>query len=275
MQLPQFEVHAATEDKHWWFLARREIVSELLRHISPKPEKIVDVGCGTGGNTAALAAKYDCLGIDPIPEAIAFAQERFPFVQFIQGYAPQDIEHQMQDADVVMLMDVLEHIEDDFLFVSELLASMKPGAHLLLMAPADPTLWGPHDKGFEHYRRYTTDRLRLLWKDLPVTERMVSYCNSRLYPLVKVARMISRMCGASLGPNDTDLSLPMVPINALFHRLFLGEKKRLINLLDGKTSKGFGFGVSVMAVVRREEGEIIPRKYPANVARDARPWMGM
>ena len=273
MQLPQFEVHAATEDKHWWFLARREIVSELLKQISPKPEKIVDVGCGTGGNTAALASEYSCLGIDPIPEAIAFAKEKFPDAEFIQGYAPQDIQDQMHDADIVMLMDVLEHIEDDFLFVSELLSSMKPGAHLLLMAPADPTLWGPHDKGFEHFRRYTLDRLRLLWKDLPVTERLVSYCNSRLYPLVKVARMISRMCGASLGPNDTDLSLPIAPVNSLFHTIFLSEKKKLVRLFNGESSKGFGFGVSIMAVVRREEGEITSHKYPSNVEKDARPWM--
>ena len=220
MQLPQFQVHAEVEDKHWWFLARREILRTVLHKIAlPSKEKmILDVGCGTGGNTNALSDEYHCIGIDPIPEAIQFAMDRYPQVTFTCGYAPEDVPVEMASADVVLLMDVLEHIEDDFFFVSSLLSYMKPGAHLVCMAPADPTLWSAHDKGFEHYRRYTTDRLRLLWKDLPVQERLVSYCNSRLYPLVKLARLRKK----ALGPNDTDLSLPAQPINQVFQWIFRG-----------------------------------------------------
>lgn len=277
MQLPQFQAHEETEGRHWWFRARVHILRALLNDLVPAGDNtlIVDVGCGTGGNTAALSSLYHVLGIDPIPEAIASAKERFPEAEFLCGYAPEDIPEQMRQADVVLLMDVLEHIEDDFLFISTLLRAMKPGAHLILMAPADPTLWGAHDKGFEHYRRYTLERLRLLWADLPAEERMASYCNSRLYSLVRFARALSRKRGKALGAHNTDISVPLAPINTLLYGIFAGESSRLLRLLRGTRTSGYTHGVSVFAVITRSEGDITSRARPSTVPVDTRPWMNM
>jgi SAM-dependent methyltransferase len=271
MQLPQFHIHAQVEDHHWWFLARRSIVRSVLHVlVPPTQEKIVlDVGCGTGGNTAAFSNEYLCKGIDPVQEAIQFAKERYPSASYFCGYAPQDNPDDVAAAAAVLLMDVLEHVEDDFQLVSSLLACMKPGAYLVIMAPADPNLWSAHDKGFEHYRRYTIDRLRLLWKDLPVQERLVSYMNARLYPLVRLARLRKK----ALGPNDTDLRLPFAPINLLFRWMFEGEKKRLLQVLRGESNAVYKKGVSVFAVVQRKEGNINSRTYPSDVLVDERPWM--
>ena len=274
MQSPQFQVHADLEEHHWWFLARRRILRSLLHRCVPPSKRalILDVGCGTGGNTKAFADEYSCIGIDPVPEAIAAARTRFPGIDFRTGYAPDDIADDMRKADVVLLMDVLEHVEDDFALVSGLLRGMKPGAHLILMAPGDPGLWGPHDRGFEHYRRYDLARLRMLWKDLPASERVLSYCNARLYWPVRLARAWTRMRGRSLGAADTDIALPPAPVNRLLCSLFASEGRVFAGLFDGKRRRGFRHGVSVFAVVRREEGAIAPRKRPANLPPDPRPW---
>ncbi len=274
MQLPQFEMHAAVEEQHWWFLGRRRIVEQLLQELlAPgKGTRVVDVGCGTGGNTATLDRSYTCIGIDPIPEAIAFAREHFSGVRFLCGTAPRNIPDEIARADAVLLLDVLEHVEDDVLLVSELLAEMKRGAYLLLIAPADPALWGSHDRGFEHYRRYTLERLRRIWRGLPVSELLVSHCNARLYPFVKLARTFSRMLGRSLGPKETDLSLPPRPLNALLYWIFAGEARRLVHALRGK-GREYRRGVSVVAILRREPGTITPRPRPADWPRDLRPWM--
>lgn len=274
MQLPQFQVHAELENHHWWFLGRRALLRALLCAVCPpsKEKLLIDVGCGTGGNTAAFSRDYRCSGIDPIPEAIASARSRFPGIEFHQGYAPEDCLDLMRQADIVLLADVLEHVEDDFAMVSKILCSMKPGAHLLLMAPADPSLWSAHDRGFEHYRRYTIDRWRALWEGLPVEERVVSYCNSRLYPLAKVARMIARIKGSALGPGDTDLSLPPLPLNRFFTKIFGGESRRLLSVLEGRGTP-YRYGVSVLALLQRGEGGMVPRRRPEGVAVDARPWM--
>ncbi len=90
MQHEQFQLHADIEQRHWWFVARRQILCRLVAEVLlPSPETVViDVGCGTGGNIAALAPQYRCVGIDTSDEAIELARQRFAQVQFIAGRAP-------------------------------------------------------------------------------------------------------------------------------------------------------------------------------------------
>ncbi len=273
MQLPQFQVHAALEDRHWWFLGRRAIVRAILERLLPSREAlIVDAGCGTGGNTAMFAQTWRCIGIDPIQEAIVAARGRYPGVDFRVGTAPDDVRQDIVAADAVLLLDVLEHVEDDFALVSHILSTMKPGAYLLLLVPADLALWGPHDRGFEHYRRYDASRLRLLWQRLPTTELLLSPCNSRLYWPVRFARAFTRLMGRSLGASDTDVSLPPRTLNTVLRNLFASETSRLLRVLEGR-ARPFTHGVSLLAVLRREAGGIVPRSRPLNLPRDPRPWL--
>jgi len=253
MQLPQFQVHAALEETHWWFTGRREIVRTLLhRLLPPSPERrIVDVGCGTGGNTVAFKQEYTCIGIDPDIDAITFARERFPQCRFIQGVAPRDIATDLKVADAVLLLDVLEHAEEDRQLICDLLSAMKPGAFLLIMAPADPKLWSPHDKGFGHFRRYTLESFRLLWSGQPVRELLLSFCNVRLYWPIRFLRLLARARGKPLGQGDSDLALPPRFVNHLLHCIFAGEGQRLMALLDGRVLRGYQRGVSAVVVLQR------------------------
>ncbi|PIR53871.1 hypothetical protein COU75_03825 [Candidatus Peregrinibacteria bacterium CG10_big_fil_rev_8_21_14_0_10_42_8] len=270
MDIPQFDVHAALEEKHWWFTSRRSLLEKILEKIVPKNGNIVDVGCGTGANTAAFAAHYSCIGIDPIPEAIHSAQVRFPGVTYRTGFAPKDCP-EIHTADAVLLLDVLEHIEDDFFFVSELLSAMKPEAYLIMMAPADIHLWSTHDRGFDHFRRYSAERFRMLWKDLPVKEVLVTHWNTRLYWPIRIIRQITRMIGISIGSADTDLRLPSKPLNALLHALVSSEDTRILKALEGK-SLGFSHGVSIMGIIQKTTESVVPQKRPDTLPADITPW---
>lgn len=253
MQLPQFQAHAALEEVHWWFCARREIIRILLHHfLPPSPATLlVDVGCGTGGNTAAFSREYRCIGIDPDADAIASARARFPVCTFFLGNAPQDISADVHRADAVLLLDVLEHVEDDRGLVCDLLHAMKTGAYLFLMVPADPSLWSPHDRGFGHYRRYTLAHFRRTWEGPPVTELLCAFCNTRLYWPIRLLRMFARLRGKPLGRGDSDLALPPPLANAILRRIFAGEGGRLMSLLDGRRHRGYRRGVSAVAVLRK------------------------
>ena len=90
MQSAQFQLHADIEQRHWWFVGRRRIMARLIAEVlPPSPEALViDVGCGTGANIAALADHYNCVGIDTSAEATELAQSRFPQVRFLTGKAP-------------------------------------------------------------------------------------------------------------------------------------------------------------------------------------------
>ncbi len=242
----------------------------LVQHVVPPSTgaTVVDIGCGTGANIAALAGEYSCLGIDTSEEAISFARSRFPGVRFIQGVAPADLPEGGATADLFLLMDVLEHVEDDFAFLSELLAAAAPGAHLVLTVPADPSLWTEHDVSFGHFRRYDPPRLVRLWKGLPVSVRLLSHYNTRLYPIVRVMRAVSRWRGHASGRAGTDFSMPSPPVNALLERIIAGEGGVLVDLLEGRRARGFALGVSLIAVLRREPGSIVPAPTPPSVLRD-------
>src|SRR6185503_12431523 len=129
------------------------------------------------------------------------------------GFAPHDLGDVVETARLFLLMDVLEHVPDDFELFSELLAAANPGSYFLVTVPAHLALWSPHDVAFGHYRRYDQERLEAVWKGLPVTVRLCSYYNSRLYPVVRSVRAVNRLLGRSSGAVGTDFKLPSPAVN--------------------------------------------------------------
>ena len=258
MQTEQFQLHAEIEQRHWWFVARRQIVRRLVESVLPPgaDHTVIDVGCGTGANIASLADSYRTIGIDTSAEAIELARQRFPQVEFHCGYAPRDLGDRFADADLVMLNDVLEHVPDDFELLSSLLSAAKPGAYFLITVPADMALWSPHDVAFGHYRRYDLAQFRQIWNQLPVTELLVSPFNRRLYPVVKWIRTRNRRRGESSGASGTDFTIPASPLNALLRTVFQSEGSGLVRGLRRGHAAADGQGVSLLAILRREPGRV-------------------
>lgn len=269
MQTDQFQLHAEIESRHWWFCGRRRIVRRLLAEIAAPHtgRRIVDVGCGTGANIAGLADAYTCHGIDPSSEGIRLARERFPAVQFTCGLAPDAFGPEERAADVMLAMDVMEHVPDDFLFASGLLGTLKPGGYLLVTVPADETLWSPHDVNFGHYRRYTRARLERVWAGLPVTPLLVSHSMARLLPAVRVVRAVNRWRGRAAGAAGTDFAMLPAWINRRLENTFAGEADRLVAAMR-EPRHAYPRGVSLIAILRRETGVIAVRQRPADVAAD-------
>ncbi len=248
-----YQLHAEHERKHWWFRGRRAIVTALADRLlhSVRDPIVVDVGCGTGANVAALASRYRAVGIDPSERAIRLARDVFPDLEFIVGRPPEDLGTIASTADLFLLMDVLEHVRDDVALLSSILAVAKPGAQVLITVPANESLWSPHDVTLGHYRRYSHERLAVVWNGLPVTVRLMSSFNSRLYPPIKVVRGITRWMGRSAGARGTDQAVPLGPVNRLLESIFAGEARRLVRAVDTGVP-AFRRGVSLIAAIRRE-----------------------
>jgi len=109
------DVYETFEDRHWWYVARRRIITPLVHSLVPPGNggTIVDVGCGAGANVAAFAGDYKCVGIDVSEDLIAAARRRFPSLTFIAGDAPDDLGDKGGNGDIFLLMDVIEHIKED------------------------------------------------------------------------------------------------------------------------------------------------------------------
>lgn len=253
MQSELYDLHAEIELKHWWFVGRRQIMRNILNTALPPDRNrfVVDIGCGTGANIAALADDYSVLGIDTSEKAIKYAQQRFPNTRYVCGHAPRDLDGDFAHADAILLMDVLEHLEDPASVLGPLVETLNPGGVVLITVPADMRLWSVHDENFGHYRRYDIQSIRQVWQSMPVTEVVTSYFNSRLYPIARLARTVSRMRSKSWGKSGSDLSVPPGPANRMLENIFASESTRLLNAMQGNKA-GYRRGVSLISILRKQ-----------------------
>lgn len=248
-----FRQHAELETRHWWFRARREIVSHLVRRgIGLATDaRVVDVGCGTGANVAHLAHWYRSLGIDPSPVAIQLARDRFPGPAFVQGSAPKGLPTWTRGGELFLLMDVLEHVADDAGLLRRLVDWLDVGSRLLITVPANPALWTSHDVAHGHHRRYELEGLASLLEGVSCEVELLSYFNSRAYPLLWSVRKIRRWVESERRSRSPDLWLPPAPLNELLYRAFRGEAARLLEVLMGR-GRAYPRGLSLIAIGRLE-----------------------
>lgn len=256
MDAQLFVTHARMEDAHWWFLARRQIIVKVLRACVPAGEgrRVLDVGCGTGGNSAAFAKEYTVVGVEPSYAAVSLARVRFPSIPFVGGSAPEDVMDEAGRAEAFVLTDVLEHVEHDRPMVERLVSAARPGAFFVTTVPANQELWTEHDVSHGHFRRYTLQSFGQLWSDLPVDVTLLSYYNSRLYPVVYGLRRLTQLRKKPASHNDTDLSLPPGPLNRALQRVFAGEAGPLVRRI-GRGGSAYRRGVSIIGLFQKKPAE--------------------
>src|SRR6476646_6971593 len=123
------ELHRV-EQTHWWFRARRHIVWSLVRRYADgeanRRLRVCELGCGTGGNLAAIEGEHDVMGIECSPHALDYARQSLGNrVRF--GSLPHEINLPPNSFDVVLMTDVLEHIENDAASAIKALELVRPG----------------------------------------------------------------------------------------------------------------------------------------------------
>jgi hypothetical protein len=163
---------------------------------------------------------------------------------------PDDLRDLAPRVGLYLLMDVLEHVEDDRAFLADLIALARPGAHILITVPAGPQLWSRHDVTAGHLRRYERDVFTSLWRNQSVSPRLVTFFNSRLYPLIRLARFAANRFGASCGREGSDFHVPPPPVNGLLQGIFSGEEKRIFSHLDRPETEAYERGVSLLALIQ-------------------------
>lgn len=124
--------------------------------------RVLEVGCGTGTFSTLIAGTADHLtAIDLDPDFVLQAQRRLePLGNAValQGDATRSLP---EDAfDTVVMLDVLEHIEDDGAMLRALAARLTPGGRIVLKVPAIEALHNSMDRAVGHHRRYSKTALR-------------------------------------------------------------------------------------------------------------------
>ncbi|MEA3207923.1 MAG: hypothetical protein QOE70_980 [Chthoniobacter sp.] len=236
------------EDRHWWFLGRRRILLSLLeKHLPPTSadRQILDIGCGTGTMLQHLARFGTVQGADGDLEAIRFCRERgIPDVRQITLPA---LPFPANSFDLVTLLDVLEHVDEDLETLRSIARILKPDGTLLLSVPAFRFLWGRQDEISLHKRRYVRGEIRTLLHQAGFKIRKLSYFNTLLFPPIAAIRLLKPF-RRSDEPLTSDFSV-RVPawINSMLAALFGAESGVLRHT-------SFPFGVSIVALARNRSG---------------------
>jgi SAM-dependent methyltransferase len=245
MDPSEYDKMYSLEEANWWYSGRRDLVLNTATRIDKvllgKPLRILDVGCGTGINLKYLQDLGDAYGLDISKDALKFSRSR-GLPSLICGSADK-LPFKDGRFDLVLALDVIEHIDEDIFAVRELCRVLKPGGHLIITVPAFQFLWSGHDQAVHHKRRYTRSELIDILGLGGFENEKATYWNFFLFLPVVAIRMLKRF-QRSGDETQTDLAELPSPLNMLLLEL-LHIENRILKRFD------LPFGVSVMCVCRK------------------------
>jgi SAM-dependent methyltransferase len=244
-----FKTLERIERRHFWFVARREIVLEALRQTVPDLERrrAFDIGCGSGGlleylRTRGIAVAGAC---DAYPESLEIVRRRLeiPLVLVDEGRLPP----LGGGHELLALFDVLEHLDDDRGTLRFLHSVLAPGGVVVLTVPAHPFLFDERDELARHRRRYRRGELRQKLEEAGFGVRLLTHFMAPLVPPLLAMRALRRILPASFRRNraSQDLEFRVVPAFNDLMRAVLAVERRLLRAAT------LPFGSSIIAVAAR------------------------
>jgi SAM-dependent methyltransferase len=238
---PRYEADTlSVEETHWWYRGRRRIVREAVAALDlPRPADILDAGCGSGRNLVELVSFGRLTGIEPSHASAEVARSRG--LGTIVETGIEQMPFESESFDLVVSLDVIEHVGDHVAALRELRRVTRPGGRLLVTVPAYQALWSSHDVRNHHYRRYNRRTLvepaqAAGWRVMRTT-----HFNSLLLPAAAAVRMLDRVVHRD-GDGRSELDRTPARLNTLFERQLGLEAAWL------RSGRRLPAGLSLMAV---------------------------
>jgi SAM-dependent methyltransferase len=231
------------QDEHWWFVGRRRIIRELIAAHVPLPSDaaILEAGCGYGGNLPLLQEFGRVSAFEYDDQARAFAA-RASGIAVAPGALPDRLDLGGRTFDLIAMLDVLEHIEEDSASLARLGEHLAPGGRMVITVPAFAWLWSRHDEVHHHKRRYSRAALKSALARAGLRPVRTGYFNTLLFPLALVQRLASRLRSQEAAAER----LPPAPLNRALAAIFGSERWAAARW-------PLPFGLSLYAVAERAD----------------------
>jgi SAM-dependent methyltransferase len=144
----------------------------ILRHFRPHLRgRVLEIGAGVGTLSARYRTSVDrAVLLEPAPNLAAMLRDRFAHDAGVTVLG-ETLESARAAGrlttgfDAIVLINVLEHVDDDEAMLATIASLLAPGSPLLLFVPAVPWLFGTLDELVGHRRRYVKAGLRTLVED--------------------------------------------------------------------------------------------------------------
>ncbi|MCZ6785190.1 MAG: methyltransferase domain-containing protein [Proteobacteria bacterium] len=238
----EFRLVEQIDSDHCWFVGKRHILKALLEPLG-SPDRVLDLGCGTGGALRSLSQARLCVGADRSSLALRISADRGvrPLVRADLAALPFSAD----SFDVVLLLDVIEHLPDDVGFLREARLLCARGGRMIVAVPAFQVLWSQHDETFQHYRRYSARQLRRVIEAAGLVPERITYTFFSTFPVALLWRVASYRLGLGRFAPATDFfGLP-----AWLNRFLIGLFRLEARLL---ARTDLPLGSSVVCIARRD-----------------------
>lgn len=241
MEKSLYKKYEEVESHHWWFRGRRVIIFDFLKkNFSDSDCRLLDFGCNTGFLVGELQKLgINAFGIDMSKGAIEFGVKRGTKNLFLgEGCALFEDNY----FDVVLALDVIEHIKDHEGVIKDMCRVLRPGGILVIMVPAFMFMWGIQDEVAHHFRRYSKSELKNLALSNGFEMCRITFFNFFMFIPIVTVRLLQRIIKPK---RSSDFDINSGFINFVLTRLFIFESKllRIIN---------FPFGVSILTVLKKK-----------------------
>ena len=234
------------EDDHWWFGAKRKILSSLSNSTVEPHQTGLDIGCGAGGTLKSMSADGGtAIGLDIDDDSLEMASRvGLPLVKADALSLP----FRSRSVDVISAFDVVEHTPDDVQVLREIARVADPAGVIVIAVPAYTWAWSDHDIRLGHYRRYTRSRLLDSARRAGLEVERCTYFHCWLIPPALLVRKtpLSRL----LGDKQEELSF----VNPIVNRVL-----SLVSSLEIWIMKhvDIPFGLSILLVAKVPDRPVI------------------
>lgn len=243
MQQHTYAIMNRVEDSHWWYVGRRAILESFLQEIieksATKNPRILDVGCGTGGNLEMLQKFGAAEGVDVSDDALEFCQSKGLTVH--KGLA-EEMPFEDELFDIVTALDVVEHLDDDIAGLKEMNRVLKTGGRTLIFVPAFMWLWGVQDDVSNHRIRYTKRQIVERLEKSGFEIERATYANWTFFAPILGGRTLMKITGIK---PESENNVNVSALNGVFGKIFGAERFWLKNF-------DFPFGVSIVITAKKK-----------------------
>lgn len=237
------------ELNHWWIATRFRYLARAIKNTQESSRKpritVLEVGAGTLQNlvyvrkTTTLSEKvHSYVGMERYvdPTYLCKLKNSFsPHDRVVKGLEELDVHAPF---DLVVAMDVLEHIENDSAALQNWSQYLTVGGSMLVTVPAFPRLWSYHDTLLGHYRRYSKSHFAsVVAQDGQLRITSLAYAFSYVFPFVFILRKLKHR--GAWKPKRTDLSPTNPFLNWLLKGLGIIESSFVGNPYFGTSLVGF------------------------------------
>jgi len=171
---------------HWYYASKAKAMRTMLG--TAVTTRVLDVGAGSGFFSRHLLEHTDACEAWCVDTSYPRDSD--------SNLGNKSIHYRREvdavSADLVLLMDVLEHVDDDVALLKEYVDKVPNGARFLLTVPAFQFLWSPHDEFLEHKRRYVLPQVESVASAAGLDVRNAGYYFGAVFPIAATIRLIQR-----------------------------------------------------------------------------------